>query len=49
MSKLDAKALREALREHFATVTKEEFLDNLHRWAPRVFRGRCAAGSGAEA
>jgi hypothetical protein len=37
MSKLDIDVLRKALREHFATVTKEEFLENLREWTPEFF------------
>jgi 3-isopropylmalate dehydrogenase len=37
MSKLDAKAALEVLREYYATVTKEQFLEDLHRWTPEFF------------
>jgi hypothetical protein len=36
MSKLDIDVLRKALREHFATVTNEEFIENLRTWTPEV-------------
>src|ERR1044071_7464650 len=39
MSTFDVKRAREILEHHFATVTNEELIENLRKWAPEMLEG----------